>query len=787
MAVEEGARRLGVIGTGWPAALRAELVGNLIGDVSLQVLVAALWYWHLRSNWLVLIWVIRWIVIGGIVLAFGPLRRRRRERAVGMVVAGHLLGVVATVAVVPEIVPLTMFILVGDLLALVRYGWSRRRAATVIAVAAGGASALTLQHWTGLADRAPRGLFIAFIVGHAVGTGWFHAVASASSRRQLLVYNDALTSIGGRVRSARDAERTRIASALANGPIAALGALRVDLSTLDGASDAEAAALVDAWVARAQAVAAELRELAHGVYPDGLRQHGIATALRSLGRRTGVDVATSGEPSDPGDESSAALYFMCAALVEHVPHARTLELAFHSSADVLVVNLTLGGVDGATVALDDVDAAVGGRIQAANADASVTTTPTTLHLRIHVPVGPGRVTAPAATAPSLDAARVVRRGMVVAGGLAVAAAVARSVPALVLCAAAFTVAGAGRALFVLRRRHAYLGVAVAAAAAYAAAAVATAAAPESLPVAALLVMTPLLVGLELLPARGIAVLTVVQSAIGGVIALIGLLRPPADRLSTFARPVTGVVLPLASVLVIVAIGYVVTITHGRLVAHADQLRSQYARLVEVSDDERRSIERDLHDGGQQQVVAIALQLRVLARSLGDQARRATLVRQIESAVAGARSDLRLLAAGTSPLGSGSGLADALRAKLQTGAVALDVVDRIDGAIDESAALAAYYCCVEGAQNALKHASASRIRIVLWTSDDGLHFEVSDDGAGFDPSASLAGVGLRNLLQRVESLGGRLTVRSQPGGGTTLEGHVSGAPVTASRRGTAAQP
>lgn len=787
MAAEEGARTLGTIGTGWPAALRAELVGNLIGDVSLQVLVAALWYWHLRSNWLVLIWVIRWVVVAGIVLSFVPLRLRQRERAIGVVVAGHLFGVVATVAVVPEIVPLTMFILVGDLLALVRYGWSRRRAVTVIAVAAGAASALTLQHWTGLADRAPRGLFIAFIVGHAVGTGWFHAVASARSRRQLLAYKEALISIGVRVRSARDAERARITSALADGPIAALGVLGADLTTLDTVPDSGSAPLVDAWVSRAQSIAAELRELAHGVYPDGLRQHGIGTALRSLGRRTGVDIVTSGEPPDPADEASAAVYFMCAALVEHLPEARTLELHFRSSRDVLVVDLRLGSVDGELIALDDVDEAVGGRIQAANADASVTTTPTELQLRIHLPVGPARNrTSAGPPTPSLDAARLARRGMAATGALAMGAAIARSVPALVLCVAAFTVAGAARALFVLRHRV-YLGAAVAAAAAYAAAAVATAAAPESLPVAALLVMTPLLVGLELLPARGIAVLTVVQSAIGGVIALIGLLRPPADRLSTFPLPLTGLVLPSASVLAVVGLGYVVTVTHGRLVADADQLRAQYGRLVEVSDDERRSIERDLHDGGQQQVVAIALQLRVLARSLGDRSRRTALARQVEASVAGARSDLRLLVAGASPVESGSRLADALRAKLQMGAVVLDVVDRIDGAVDESAALAAYYCCIEGAQNALKHASASRIRITLWTSDVGLHFEVSDDGTGFDPSASTTGVGLRNLSQRVESLGGRLTVRSQPGAGTTIEGHVRDPTLTASRRGTAARP
>jgi signal transduction histidine kinase len=185
-----------------------------------------------------------------------------------------------------------------------------------------------------------------------------------------------------------------------------------------------------------------------------------------------------------------------------------------------------------------------------------------------------------------------------------------------------------------------------------------------------------------------------------------------------------------------------------------ELRKSRARILAAADDERRRIERDLHDGGQQRLVALRIRLR-----LGDD-------------VDAALEELRSLAAGVYPsLLAARGLHEAIRtAALQSPLETTVEVDGSDRYPDE-VETAAYFCCIEALQNAAKHAAgASGVAVALSCNGD-LRFEVRDDGDGFDVDEVASGDGLLNMRDRLASVGGELEIRSAPGTGTTVIGTI----------------
>jgi PAS domain S-box-containing protein len=191
------------------------------------------------------------------------------------------------------------------------------------------------------------------------------------------------------------------------------------------------------------------------------------------------------------------------------------------------------------------------------------------------------------------------------------------------------------------------------------------------------------------------------------------------------------------------------------------LRDSRARVVESADRERRRIERNLHDGAQQRLVTIGLMLRRAALG-GDVAE---LVGAAQEEVGRAIAELRELAAGIHPAAlTESGLATALRG------VALrapfDVrVDAVDQRLPESVEVAFYYVATEALANAGKHAAARSVEISVTAAASEATLRVSDDGrGGADPAL---GNGLSGLVDRVESIGGRMDVTSTPGAGTTI--------------------
>jgi signal transduction histidine kinase len=206
---------------------------------------------------------------------------------------------------------------------------------------------------------------------------------------------------------------------------------------------------------------------------------------------------------------------------------------------------------------------------------------------------------------------------------------------------------------------------------------------------------------------------------------------------------------------------------------AEELKASRARIVAASDAARRQIERNLHDGAQQHLVALAVNLR-LARRLSetDPASTGELLDGLAEGLNAAVQELRALAHGIyPPLLVDRGLAEALQSA--AGRSALPTIVEAEGldrySPDEEAAV--YFCCLEALQNAGKHAGEGATATVkVWEEAGGLLFEVSDTGAGFDVgTVGRTGAGFVNMSDRVGAIGGSVNVRSAPGEGTTISG------------------
>jgi signal transduction histidine kinase len=205
--------------------------------------------------------------------------------------------------------------------------------------------------------------------------------------------------------------------------------------------------------------------------------------------------------------------------------------------------------------------------------------------------------------------------------------------------------------------------------------------------------------------------------------------------------------------------------NGRLVAELDASR---ARIVKTAEQERRKLERDLHDGAQQRLVAALVYLS-LADELadGNPQLRERVSEAIEE-VEGALVELRELVHGIYPpaLGRwGLGRAFDLLAARYPGVVV--VSQNSAGRFRPEVEAAIYYCCLEAVQNASKHAGDAHVSIRLYTDEDGLHLEVRDDGPGFDVSQAQDGVGLQNMRDRLGAVGGHAEITSHPGQGTLV--------------------
>ncbi len=211
--------------------------------------------------------------------------------------------------------------------------------------------------------------------------------------------------------------------------------------------------------------------------------------------------------------------------------------------------------------------------------------------------------------------------------------------------------------------------------------------------------------------------------------------------------------------------------HAETRAQLAKVQESRVRIVQAADDERRRIERDLHDGAQQRLVALALQLRSAQRQLGAKADPevdrllAEAVDELQVAV----EELRELARGVHPaILTEEGLAAALESLTSRTPIAVSL-DVSEGRLPAQVEATAYFVACEALANVVKHARASQAAVSARRRDGVLVVEVEDDGVG--GAHAEEGSGLRGLADRVEALGGRLLVESPPGRGTRVVGEI----------------
>lgn len=204
------------------------------------------------------------------------------------------------------------------------------------------------------------------------------------------------------------------------------------------------------------------------------------------------------------------------------------------------------------------------------------------------------------------------------------------------------------------------------------------------------------------------------------------------------------------------------------------LRSSRQRLVTAHDEERRRLERDLHDSVQQHLLGLKAKLGAVQALVeqGHTSNASSVVQGLQDDADAAIGELREVARGVyPPLLAEQGLAAAIRARARSAPMPVHVevagVDRLAGEIESGL----YFCFLEALQNVTKHAAARRVEVRLTRGDGQVTLLICDDGVGFDLASTSSGMGLSGLRDRIEAIGGTLTVRSAPTAGTTVTAHV----------------
>jgi signal transduction histidine kinase len=236
------------------------------------------------------------------------------------------------------------------------------------------------------------------------------------------------------------------------------------------------------------------------------------------------------------------------------------------------------------------------------------------------------------------------------------------------------------------------------------------------------------------------------------------LTPTEDRLLADLAGQVGLVLKNAGL-------------REQLLERLEEIRASRLRLVAAQDAERRRIERNIHDGAQQQLVALAIKLSITESMIGtDTEGEREMLAELRRDAAGAVRDLRDLARGIyPPLLASKGLVAALEAQAAKAPVPTSVAAEGVGRYPQDLEAAVYFCVLEALQNVAKYAGATRADVRLAGSGHELTFEVADDGAGFDQGTRGHGTGLQGMADRLHAHGGSLDVRSAPGAGTTIVG------------------
>jgi signal transduction histidine kinase len=247
---------------------------------------------------------------------------------------------------------------------------------------------------------------------------------------------------------------------------------------------------------------------------------------------------------------------------------------------------------------------------------------------------------------------------------------------------------------------------------------------------------------------------------GEVLGALSLQKPPSDPITSAERKLLDDVASQAGLV----------LRNARLI---EELRASRQRIVSAQDTAARRLERNLHDGAQQQLVALAVKTRLADSLVGrDEAKAHEMLSQIEAEMQDALENLRDLARGIyPPLLADQGLAVALEAQAKRSLVPVSVEATGISRYRPETEAAVYFSVLEALQNMAKYSGASHAMVSLHGREGQLTFEVADDGTGFDPGTTSYGTGLQGVADRLAAIDGTLEVRSERGAGTTIVGIV----------------
>jgi signal transduction histidine kinase len=207
------------------------------------------------------------------------------------------------------------------------------------------------------------------------------------------------------------------------------------------------------------------------------------------------------------------------------------------------------------------------------------------------------------------------------------------------------------------------------------------------------------------------------------------------------------------------------------------------RLVAAGYAERERIEKDLHDGAQQRLTVVRIRLAEGAERFEEDDEIGQLLRDLGREVQDAIDELRQFAQGVYPgLLTSGGLSAALAAAGRRAAQPVRVLTRGVERYTPEVEISVYFACLAAMDNAAKHAGTAEVTVHVWQTADALHFSVSDMGRGFDPRRTPAGVGIRNMRDRIATAGGTLTIDSTPAHGTRVEGSMPASPRGSNSKG-----
>jgi signal transduction histidine kinase len=789
--------------------LRAYLRMNLVAAMVAVAVLVAIRVFMVASDLLVVVC----LLVVALCYALWRLDRRLSDRRVihtiALLAALNWSAALAAVFIVPfALIIVGLVVLTPAMLALPHLDRARLEplfGATLV-TAAVVAAAARLQPGSGLEQLVPAWLvtglvvlFVTLISGLIMFAAWrSHAGISARA--------SAIRESRERLVAAGERERREIERELRDGAERRLGSAVAWIErTRRLVTDApgEATGSIDDLIEELAQVGAELRTLAHGIYPAILADRGLDAAVRHAARGAGMPVAV--QAHDLGrypPEVELAVYRCCVDAIREPPDP---------TGDGLTVRLR-GRPDGGLV----FEIAGGGPSAPAGAARPITPAdrigPVGGHVlvrhgpgpRVHGEIDPITPTRPGTRGPASRAAAaiwrtvagawsglaseapaevslsglLVLRGFVtVAGAFVVTTCLVVRNPwlGLVLAVSAATVLALTWSIRLARRRRLLPGVLVADAMCSVSVVLATALVPVTLYYHPILSVIPSLLAIPLLSRPQFLGVVVANLVVTVVLTLVGRLSPGVGIQQRFPAPLLDLDIVLSVPICTALVLSLAWRAHVSLSERATALQWSRERLIAAGDRERRRIERDLHDGAQQSLAACAVRLRVVQRLLPVRpGQAAAMLGELADELRQAVRELGELAHGLYPAALiEHGLEEALRRVARRSPLATSVAVHNVPRPRPEVALGVYFCCLEGLQNAVKHAGENAtVSMRLVGGPDGeLTFDVSDTGVGCDPALLGRGHGLSNIEDRVGALGGSFTVHAEPGAGVRIRGRI----------------